>query len=48
MYIILASVVRRKSFGLYKTTRERDINICRDCFIGEVDPTSKGVRITNF
>jgi len=46
MYIALASIFRRTNWDLYDTTREKDIDIIRDCFIGEVDKASKGVRVT--
>lgn len=45
MYIVLACVFRRRNFELFETTRSRDIDIVRDCFIGEVEPSSQGIRV---
>jgi len=45
LYIVLACVFRRKNFALHDTIRARDIEIVRDCFIGEVDRSSPGIRI---
>jgi hypothetical protein len=45
LYIATACLFRRFDLELYDTTRERDIEIVRDCFIGEVSPRSKGVRV---
>lgn len=45
LYIVLASVFRRQNFALHDTIRDRDIEIVRDCFIGEVDRASPGIRI---
>ncbi|KAI1743354.1 putative cytochrome P450 [Xylaria scruposa] len=47
MYVCLACIFRRLKLELYDTTRERDIDIVRDCFIGETSPSSKGVRVKN-
>ena len=45
LYIIIACLFRRFDLELYDTIRERDIDVARDCFIGEVPPGSVGVRI---
>jgi cytochrome P450 len=45
MYIVLASVFRRLDLQLHETYQERDIDIVRDCFIGEVSPQTQGVRV---
>lgn len=45
LYIIIACLFRRFDLELYDTIRERDIDVVRDCFIGEVAPNSVGVRI---
>ncbi|KAI0169405.1 putative flavonoid 3-hydroxylase [Hypoxylon sp. FL1284] len=45
LYIVLASLFRRRHLELYNTIRERDIDIVRDCFVGEPSPDTKGVRI---
>jgi hypothetical protein len=46
LYIVIACLFRRFDLELYDTIRERDIDIVRDCFIGEPSPQSKGVRVT--
>ena len=45
MYIVIACLFRRFDLQLHDTTRERDIDYARDCFIGEPSPESVGVRI---
>ncbi|KAH7305262.1 putative flavonoid 3-hydroxylase [Stachybotrys elegans] len=45
LYITTASIFRRLQLELHETYKERDIDIVRDCFIGEVSPESKGVRV---
>lgn len=45
LYITLAMMFRRYDFELHDTIWERDIRIVRDCFVGEVSPDTKGVRI---
>ncbi|KAL6866099.1 hypothetical protein ACO1O0_002199 [Amphichorda felina] len=47
LYIVLACVLRRRDFAIHDTIRQRDIETVRDCFIGEVDPSSLGIRIKN-
>ncbi|KAA8574347.1 hypothetical protein EYC84_005830 [Monilinia fructicola] len=44
LYLTVALLVRRFEFQLYETSHDRDIEIVRDCFIGEPDPQSPGVR----
>ncbi|KAI1484476.1 putative flavonoid 3-hydroxylase [Biscogniauxia mediterranea] len=46
LHIALALVFRRDDLQLFDTVRERDIDIVRDCFSGEVSKETKGVRIT--
>ncbi|KAJ5107841.1 cytochrome P450 [Penicillium angulare] len=46
IYICLAHLVRELDLDLYDTVKERDFDIVRDCFVGEVSPASKGVRVT--
>ncbi|KAI2465613.1 putative flavonoid 3-hydroxylase [Annulohypoxylon bovei var. microspora] len=45
LYIVLASLFCRRKLELYDTIKERDIDIVRDCFIGETSPNTKGVRV---
>ncbi|KAH9885949.1 putative flavonoid 3-hydroxylase [Xylariomycetidae sp. FL2044] len=45
LYIALASLFRRRTLELYDVIKERDIDIVRDCFIGEVSLETKGVKI---
>ena len=45
MHILLACLFRRFDLTLYDTSRERDIDVVRDCFIGEASPESKGVKV---
>ena len=45
LYIVIAYVFQRLDLELYETTRERDIDIVRDCFFGETSLQSKGVRV---
>ncbi|KAI1505577.1 putative flavonoid 3-hydroxylase [Biscogniauxia marginata] len=45
LYILVASLFRRRKLELFDTIRERDIESVRDCFIGETSPSSKGVRV---
>ncbi|OJJ70073.1 hypothetical protein ASPBRDRAFT_181675 [Aspergillus brasiliensis CBS 101740] len=45
LYHCLAYLLRNMDLELYETVRERDIDIVRDCFIGEVSPSSVGVRV---
>lgn len=45
LYLVVATVFRRFDMELYDTIRERDIDVVRDCFIGEVSPESRGVWV---
>jgi cytochrome P450 len=45
LYIILATLFNKFDFDLFETTKERDIDIARDCFIGEPSTGSQGVQI---
>ena len=45
MIMTLATVFRRFDLELVDTIYERDVKIIRDCFIGEVDPTTQGVKV---
>jgi cytochrome P450 len=45
LYIVLGSMFRKFDFDLYDTTRERDIDVVRDCFVGEPCRDSVGVRV---
>ncbi|KAI1819103.1 cytochrome P450 [Xylaria intraflava] len=45
LYVALAMMFRWNKFALHETFLERDIEIIRDCFVGEVSPETKGVRI---
>ncbi|KAI1827660.1 putative cytochrome P450 [Xylaria intraflava] len=45
LYVCLASIFRRLKLQLHDTIRERDIDIVRDCFIGETSPNSEGVKV---
>jgi cytochrome P450 len=46
LYVILGSMFRRFDLDLYQTTRERDIDVARDCFIGDPSRDSVGVRVS--
>ena len=45
LYLILGSLFRRFDMDLFETTKERDVDIVRDCFVGEPSRQSPGVRI---
>lgn len=45
MHMLTAVIATRFDFELYETTWERDLNYVRDCFVGAVDASSKGIRI---
>jgi cytochrome P450 len=45
LYLILGTLFKKFDFDLFETTKERDIDIARDCFIGEPSTQSQGVRI---
>lgn len=42
---MLSCLFRRRNMELYNTIQERDIDIKRDCFIGETSKETQGVRI---
>jgi len=45
LYIVIACVFRRFDLELYDTIRERDVDVVRDYFIGEVSPETCGIRV---
>ncbi|KOS19895.1 Trichodiene oxygenase [Escovopsis weberi] len=45
MHMLTALLAARFDFELYKTTWDRDLKYVRDCFVGAVDSSSKGVRV---
>jgi hypothetical protein len=45
MYMTVATILRRFDLELYDTVRERDIDVVRDCFLGEPSFESKGVGV---
>lgn len=45
LYLALAMIFRRFELQLFDTNRERDIDIQRDCFLGEPDIKTQGVRV---
>ena len=45
LYLILGNLFDKFDFDLFETTKERDIDIARDCFIGEPSTQSQGVRV---
>ena len=45
MYISLAMLFRRFDLQLYEMYRARDIDLVRDCFVGETQKESPGVRV---
>jgi cytochrome P450 len=45
LYLILGTLFKRFEFDLFETTKERDIDIVRDCFIGEPSTQSQGMRV---
>ena len=44
LYIGLAVLFRRMDLELFDTEQSRDVDIVRDCFIGEVSPRSTGIK----
>ena len=42
---MLARLLLAFDLELYETDRVTDIDVVRDCFIGEVSPASKGVCV---
>jgi hypothetical protein len=45
MYMSLATILCRFDLQLFETNRERDVDYTRDCFLGEADPSSPGIRV---
>jgi hypothetical protein len=45
LYLPLSTLFRRFDLQLFETYRKRDIDHVRDCFLGEPDPQSPGVRV---
>lgn len=45
MYCAIAAVVMRFEFELFDTRYERDVEVVSDCFIGEPDRLSLGIRM---
>lgn len=45
MYITLAMLFSRFDLELFETYRHRDIDYVRDCFLGEPDRASPGIRV---
>ena len=45
MYMSLATILCRFDLELFETSWERDVSYTRDCFLGESDRASPGIRI---
>jgi hypothetical protein len=45
LHITLATIFRRFELELYETTREKEIDAARDCFLAEMVPGAVGVRV---
>lgn len=45
LHIALAMIIRRFDLELVDTEYERDIEVVRDCFLGEARPGSVGVKV---
>jgi cytochrome P450 len=45
IYLASAALLRRFNMELFDTFRERDIDVCRDCFVGLPRKDSQGVRV---
>ena len=45
IHLALAMIMRRFDFELCDTDFQRDIEVVRDCFLGEPRPGSSGVRV---
>ena len=43
---MIACLFRRFELQLYDTVRERDIDVRRDCFLGQPSPASRGVHVS--
>jgi cytochrome P450 len=45
LYLASAALLRRFDMQLFDTLRERDVDACRDCFIGLPRKDAQGVRV---
>jgi cytochrome P450 len=45
IYHASAALIRRFDMQLYETLRERDVDVCRDCFVGLPRQDTLGVRV---
>jgi cytochrome P450 len=45
IYLASAALLRRFDLQLFETSRERDVDVCRDCFVGLPRKDTKGVRV---
>jgi cytochrome P450 len=45
IYLASAALLRRFDMELFDTSRERDVDVCRDCFVGLPQKNSQGVRV---
>ena len=45
MYMSLATILCRFDLQLFETLWERDVEHTRDCFLGESDRASPGIRV---
>ena len=45
MYMSLSTILCRFDLELFETHYERDVDYTRDCFLGEPDPSSPGIRV---
>ena len=46
LYISTATLFHQLDLKLYDTVYERDIEVKKDCFLGEPSNESRGVRVT--
>jgi cytochrome P450 len=45
IYHASAALLRRFDMELFETSRERDVDVCRDCFVGLPRKDTQGVRV---
>lgn len=45
LYLVLGTMFRRFDMDLYHTVKEDDVDVARDCFIGEPKVSSLGIRV---
>jgi len=45
LQIIIATLIRQFLFELVDTTREKDVEVIRECFLTEARPGSRGVKV---